>query len=200
MLIEVSHYKDTPHRVAHGRNRTNTSVRIRPTGHITTQITITYTRRGHRLLHRLNLWDDTHLTIIKQHYPQFLTLKKVLKIPLAYARPNRRGQQFSLTNPVYSETATFHPHSTAPATSRKFTHTMFSHHPSPLTPSTRTRKIPSTLHTRQSLRRSHIQCNKIIQAFIRGLLRPRKRAPRFTIRLKTFRHITKQTIIGRLYG
>jgi hypothetical protein len=32
-LIEVSHYKDTPHKVAH------------------VQITITYTQRGHRLLH-----------------------------------------------------------------------------------------------------------------------------------------------------
>jgi hypothetical protein len=49
MLIEVYHYKDTPHKAAHVRSRNNTSVRIWPTGHIT--ITITYTRRGHRLLH-----------------------------------------------------------------------------------------------------------------------------------------------------
>jgi hypothetical protein len=161
---------------------------------------ITYTRRGHRLLHRLNLQNDTHLPVIKQHYPQFLTLKKLLKIPLAYARPSQQGQQFSFINPVYTETATLHPHTTAPATPRKFTHTMFSHHPSPPTPDTHTRKIPGTLHTRRSHRRSHIQRNKIIQAFIRGLLRPRKQTPRFTIGLKIIRHRTKQIIIGRHYG
>jgi hypothetical protein len=61
-------------------------------------------------------------------------------------------------------------------------------------------KILSTLHTRRSLRRSHIQRNKIIQAFIRGLLRPRKRTLRFTIGLKTLRHRTKQIIIGTHYG
>ena len=58
-LIKVYHYKDTPHKVAHVRSQTNTSVRIRPTGHITIQITITYTRRGHHILHWLNLRDDT---------------------------------------------------------------------------------------------------------------------------------------------
>jgi hypothetical protein len=123
---------------------------------------ITHTRRGHRLSHRLNLRNDTHLPVIKQHYPQFLTLKKLPKMPFAYARPIRRRQQFSLTNLVYSKSTTLHPRATAPATPRKFTHTLFSHHPSPPTTSTCTRKILSTLHTRQSPRRSHIQRNKIV--------------------------------------
>jgi hypothetical protein len=143
-------------KVAHGCSRISTGVQIRPTCHITIQITVTYTRRGHHTLHWLSLRDDTHLPVIEQHYPQFLTLKKISQIPLTYARPNRRGQQFSFTNPVYSETATLHPHTTAPTTSRKLTHTVFQHHPSPPILSTRTRKIPGTLHTRRRLRCGHI--------------------------------------------
>jgi hypothetical protein len=85
---------------------------MRPTGHITIQITVTYTHRGHHILHRLNLRDDTHLLVIEQHYPQFFTLKKFLKIALAYTRPYWRSQQLPFTNPVYSETVTPHnPHS-----------------------------------------------------------------------------------------
>jgi hypothetical protein len=145
-------------KVAHGCSGISTGVRKRPTGHITIQVTITYTRRGHHILHRLNLRDDTHLPIIEQHYPQFLTLKKISQAPLTYARPNRRGQQFSFTNPVYSKTATLHPHTMVPTTSRNLTHTVFRHHPSPPILSTPTRKISrlANLHTRQRLQCGHI--------------------------------------------
>jgi hypothetical protein len=114
------------------------------------QVVFSCTRLGHHILHRLNLRDDTHLPIIEQHYPQFLTLKKISQIPLTYARPKRRGQQFSFTNPVYSKMATLHPHTMAPTTSRKLTHTVFRHHPPLHVLSTRTRKISSlaNLHTR----------------------------------------------------
>jgi hypothetical protein len=173
---------------------------MRPTDHITIQIIVTYTQRGHHILHRLNLRDDTHLPVIEQHYPQFFTLKKFPKIALAYIRPYRRSQQLPITNPVYSETATLHSHTTTPTTSREFTHTTLSHHPLTPAPSPRTRKIPGTLQMRRSLRRSQIQRNKIIQAFVRGLLRPRKRTPRLTIRIKTLRYRVKQTIIGMHYG
>jgi hypothetical protein len=134
------------------------SPRKRPTGHITIQVIVTYTRRGHHILHRLNLRDDTHLPIIEQHYPQFLTLKNILQIPLTYPCPSRRGQQFSFTNPVYSKTATLHPHTMAPTISRKLIHTVLRHHPSPLVLSTRTRRISSlaNLRTRQRLSCGHI--------------------------------------------
>jgi hypothetical protein len=33
------------------------------------QIMVTYTQRGHRILHLLNLRDDTHLPVVEQHYP-----------------------------------------------------------------------------------------------------------------------------------
>jgi hypothetical protein len=55
-------------------------------------ITVTYTQRGHHILHWLSLRDDTHLPIVEQHYPQFLTLKKISQLPLTYTHPNRRGQ------------------------------------------------------------------------------------------------------------
>jgi hypothetical protein len=129
-------------KVTHGCSWISTNARKRPTGHITIQVTVT----------------DTHLPIVEQHYPQFLTLKKISQIPITYARPSRRGQQFSFTNPVYSKTATLHPHTMAPTTSRKLTHTMFRHHPSLSVLSTRTRRISSlaNLRTRRRLRCGHI--------------------------------------------
>jgi hypothetical protein len=42
------------------------------------QIIVTYMQRGHHALHWFNLRDDTHLPVVKQHYPQLLTLKKIL--------------------------------------------------------------------------------------------------------------------------
>jgi hypothetical protein len=53
------------------------------------QITVTYTQRGHHILHWLNLQDDTHLPVVEQHYPQFLTLKKISQLPFTDTRPNR---------------------------------------------------------------------------------------------------------------
>jgi hypothetical protein len=108
------------------------------------------------MLHRLNLRDNTHLPVIEQHYPQFLTLKKISQLPFTYARPNRRGQQFSFTSPVHAKMATLHPHTMTPTTSRKFTHTVFRHRPSPPIPSTRTRQTLGTLYMRRRLRCSHI--------------------------------------------
>jgi hypothetical protein len=119
-------------KVTHGCSWISTSAQKRPIGHITIQVTVT----------------DTHLPIVEQHYPQFLTLKKISQIPITYARPSRRGQQFSFTNPVYSKTATLHPHTMAPTTSRKLTHTMFRHHPSLSVLSTRTRRISSLANLR----------------------------------------------------
>jgi hypothetical protein len=40
------------------------------------QIIVTYVQRGHHTLHWFNFRDDTHFPIVKQHYPQLLTLKK----------------------------------------------------------------------------------------------------------------------------
>jgi hypothetical protein len=53
------------------------------------QIIVTYIQRGHHTLHWFNLRDDTHLPVVKQHYPQLLTLKKISQLPLTYTRPNR---------------------------------------------------------------------------------------------------------------
>jgi hypothetical protein len=93
------------------------------------QIIVTYVQRGHHILHWFNLRDDTHLPIVKQHYPQLLTLKKTSQFPLTYTRPNRRGQQFPLASPVHTKTTTLH-----------LTHSTLRHRPSPPTLSTRTRK------------------------------------------------------------
>jgi hypothetical protein len=51
------------------------------------QITVTYTQRGHHILHWLNLRDDTHLPVVEQHYPQVLTLKKISQLPLHLHSP-----------------------------------------------------------------------------------------------------------------
>jgi hypothetical protein len=51
------------------------------------QITVRYTQRGHHILHWLNLRDDTDLPVVEQHYPQFLTLKKISQLPLTYTHP-----------------------------------------------------------------------------------------------------------------
>jgi hypothetical protein len=56
---------------------------------IIVQIIVTYVQRGHHTLYWLNLQNDTHLPIVKQHYPQLFTLKKTSQLPLTY--PNRRG-------------------------------------------------------------------------------------------------------------
>jgi hypothetical protein len=52
---------------------------------------VTHVQRGHHTLHGFNLRNDSHLPIVKQHYPQLLTLKKTLQLSLSYTRPNRRG-------------------------------------------------------------------------------------------------------------
>jgi hypothetical protein len=140
------------------------------------QIIVTYVQQGHHTLHWFNLRDDTHLTIVKQHYPQLLTLKKTSQLPLTYTRPNRRGQQFPLASPVHTKTTTLH-----------LTHSTLRHRPLPPTPSTRTRKNFSIRHTRRSLRHSHIQGRKIIKVLIQRLSRPHNRTPRI-IRLKKLRH------------
>jgi hypothetical protein len=125
------------------------------------QIIVTYVQRGHHPLHWFNLRDDTHLPIVKQHYPKLLTLKKTSQLPLTHTRPNRRGQQFPLAIPVHTKTTTLH-----------LTHSMLRHRPSPPTPSSRTRKNFSIRHMRRSLGRSHIQGHKIIQVLIRRLFHP----------------------------
>jgi hypothetical protein len=148
---------------------------------------VTYIQRGHHTLHWLNLRDDTNLPIVEQHYPQFLTRKQTSQLPLTHTRPSRRGQQFSFASPIHTKTTTLHLTMMTPITLRQLTHSPFRHRPSPLTPSTRTRKILSTHHTRRSLRRSHIQRCKIIQVLLRRLLCPHNQTPRI-IRLKTLRH------------
>jgi hypothetical protein len=137
---------------------------------------VTYVQRRHHTLHWFNLRDDTHLPIIKQHYPQLLTLKKTSQFPLTYTRPNRRGQQFPLASLVHTKTTTLH-----------LTYSTLRHRPSPPTPSTRTGKNFSIRHTRRSLRRSHIQGRTIIQVLIQRLFRPHNRTPRIII-LKKLRH------------
>jgi hypothetical protein len=156
---------------------------------------VTYTQRGHHILHWLNLRDDTHLPVVEQHYPQFLSLKKISQLPLTYTHPNRRGQQFSLTSPVHAKMPTLHLTTMTPTASRQSTHSPFRHRPSPPTPNTRTQKILSTHHTRRSLRCSHIQRRKIIQVLIRRVLRPCNQTLRI-IRLKTLRHRAKRIVIS----
>jgi hypothetical protein len=124
---------------------------------------VTYIQRGHHTLHWLNLRDDTHLPIVEQHYPQFLTRKQTSQLPFTHTRPSLRGQQFSFASPVHTKTTTLHLITMMPTTSRQLTHSPFCHRPSPPTPSTRTQKILSNHHTRRSLRRIHIQRCKIIQ-------------------------------------
>jgi hypothetical protein len=148
---------------------------------------VTYIQRGHHTLHWLNLRDDTHLPIVEQHYPQFLTRKQTSQLPLTHTRPSWRGQQFPFASPVHTKMTTLHLTTMTPITSRELTHSPFHHRPSPPTPSTHTRKILSTHHTRRSLRRSHIQRCKIIHVLLRRLLYPHNRTPRI-IRLKTLRH------------
>jgi hypothetical protein len=99
-------------------------------------IIVTHIQQGHHTLHWFNLRDDTHLPVVKKHYPQFLTLKEASQLPLTYTRPSWRGQQFSLASPVHSKTTTLH-----------LTHSTLRHRPSPPTPSTRTGKNFGT-HTR----------------------------------------------------
>jgi hypothetical protein len=125
------------------------------------QIIVIYAQRGHHTLYWFNLRDDTHLPIVKQHYPQLLTLKKTSQLPLTYTRPNRRGQQFPLASPAHTKPTTIH-----------LTHSTLRHRPSPPTPSTRTRQNFSIRNMRRSLRRSHIQGRKVIQVLIRRLFCP----------------------------
>jgi hypothetical protein len=147
--IEVFH-KRLRAEVAYGCGRINEGARL------IIQITVTYTQRGHHILHWLNLRDDTHLPVVEQHYPQFLTLKKISQLPFTYTRPNQRGQQFSFTSPIHAKTTTLHLITMTPTTSRQFTHSPFHHLPSPPIPSTRTREPLGTLHARRRLRCSHI--------------------------------------------
>jgi hypothetical protein len=148
---------------------------------------VTHIQRGHHTLHRLNFRDDTHLPIVEQHYPQFLTRKQVSQLPFTHTRPSRRGQQFPFASPIHTKTTTLHLTMMTHFTSRQLTHSPFRHRSSPPTPSTRTRMILSTHHTRRSLRRSHIQRCKIIQVLFRRPLRPHNRTPRI-IRLKKLGH------------
>jgi hypothetical protein len=53
------------------------------------QIIVTYMQRGHHTLHWLNLRDDTHLPVVEQHYPQFITLKQTSQLSLTYTHPSR---------------------------------------------------------------------------------------------------------------
>jgi hypothetical protein len=139
------------------------------------QTIVTQVQRGHHTLHWFNLRNDSHLPLVKQHYPQLLTLKKTSQLPLTYTRPNWRGQQFPLASPAHTKPTTIH-----------FTHSTLRHRPSPPTPSTRTRQNFSIRNTRRSLRRSHIQGHKVIQVLIRRLFRPHNRTPR-VIKLRKLR-------------
>jgi hypothetical protein len=148
---------------------------------------VTHIQRGHHTLHRLNLRDDTHLPIVEQHYPQFLTRKQTSQLPLTHTRPSWRGQQFPFANPIHTKTTALHITTMTPFTSRQFTHSPFRHRSLPPTPSTSTKMNLSTHHTRRSLRRSHIQCCKVIQVLFRRPLRSHNLTPRI-IRLKKLRH------------
>jgi hypothetical protein len=139
------------------------------------QTIVTHVQRGHHTLHWFNLQNDSHLPIVKQHYPQLLTLKKTSQLPLTHARPSRRGQQFPLASPAHTKPTTIH-----------FTHSTLRHRSSPPTPSTRTRQNFSIRNTRRSLRHSHIQSHKVIQVLIRRLFRPHYRTPR-VIKLRKLR-------------
>jgi hypothetical protein len=139
------------------------------------QTIVTRVQRGHHTLHWFNLRNNSHLPIVKKHYPQLLTLKKTSQLPLTYARPNRRGQQFPPTSPAHTKPTTI-----------QFTHSTLRHRPSSPTPNTRTRQNFSIRNTRRSLRLSHIQGRKVIQAFIRRLFRPHNRTPR-VIKLRKLR-------------
>jgi hypothetical protein len=130
------------------------------------KIMVTYTQRGHHILHRLNLRDDTHLPVVEQHYPQFLTLKQISQLPLTHTQPNRRGQQFSLTNPIHAKTTPLHLAPITPTTSRQFTHSSLRHRPSPPITSTRAWELLGTLRAQRRLCCSHIQRRKIIQVLI----------------------------------
>jgi hypothetical protein len=139
------------------------------------QTIVTHVQRGHNTLHWFNLRNDSHLPIVKQHYPQLLTLKKTSQLPLTYTCPSRRGQQFPLASLAHTKPTTIH-----------FTHSMLRHRPAPPTPSTWTRQNFSIRNTRRSLRRSHIQGRKVIQVLIRRLFRPHNRTPR-VIKLRKLR-------------
>jgi hypothetical protein len=133
------------------------------------QTIVTHLQRGHHTLHRFNLRNDSHLPIVKQHYPKLLTLKKTSQLPLTHTRPSRRGQQFLLASPAHTKPTAIH-----------LTHSTLRHRPSPPTPSTRTRHNFSIRNTRRSLHRCHIQGRKVIQVLIRRLFRPLNRTPRVT--------------------
>jgi hypothetical protein len=45
------------------------------------QTIVTYVQRGHHTLHWFNLRNDSHLPIVKQHYPKLLTLKRPRNSP-----------------------------------------------------------------------------------------------------------------------
>jgi hypothetical protein len=133
------------------------------------QTIVTYVQRGHHTLHWFNLRNDSHLPIVKKHYPKLLTLKKTPQLPLTYTRPNRQGQQFPLASPAHTKPTAIH-----------FTHSTLRHRPSSPSPDTRTRQNFSIRNMRRSLRRSHIQGRKVIQVLIRRLFRPLNRTPRVT--------------------
>jgi hypothetical protein len=115
--------------------------------------------RAPNILHRLSLQDNAHLPIIKQHHFQFLTLKKILQIPLTNTRLKRRGQQISLATPIHSKAGSLHPHPTTPTTSRHLANAMLRHHFSSLAldpHANRGIRRFAHLHSRRGLRRSHI--------------------------------------------
>jgi hypothetical protein len=66
--------------------------------------------RATKMLHRLSLRDKACLPKIKQHHFQLLALKKIPQIPLTNTCPEQRGQQISLTTPIYSKAGSIHRH------------------------------------------------------------------------------------------
>src|SRR6187455_2319881 len=140
-------------------------------------------KRGHHTLHRLNLRNNSHLPIVKQHYPKLLTRKKTSQLPLTCTHSGRQGQQFLPASSTHTKPTAVRP-----------THSTLRNRPSPPTPSTRTRHNFSICRMRRSLRRCHIQGRKVVQVLIRRLLSPLNRAPKVTkikkLRCRPIRFIT----------
>jgi hypothetical protein len=145
--------------------------------------------RGRHTLHRLNLRNNSHLPIIKQHYPKLLPRKKTSQFPFPCTRGGRQRQQFLPTSPTHTKPSPF---LRANPTLRN----------RPSTPGASAWHVWRARVVWRSLRRSHIQGRKIIQVLLRRLLSPLNRAPRvskikklryrFTISITTFRGRSRQ--------
>jgi hypothetical protein len=57
-----------------------------------------HTTSSYKPLHRLNLRNNSHIPIIKQHYPKLLTRKKTSQFPFPCTRGGRQRQQFLPTS------------------------------------------------------------------------------------------------------